>query len=298
MRKRAIVCDFSEYQGHVSWDDLAASALIDGAILRATFGNGGIDSCFSYNFKASLRVDLLDGTYHFADPDDLHARDPEEEAEHYVATVAALWDKRPLLWMLDIEKASRVNKGQPFLDWVKRFVLRVESLVGLGCWVYTGGPFWKEHAPILTEADSAFFARRHLVIAAYVDDPKPYVDMTPWKVVGPTLHQQWGDVGPRGQPGKRYPGVTANVVDTSYFEGTIEEFRDIVASNVSPTIPAPPGDEQAITVPGTPPAIRKSSQSIPALNLPIVDADDGTAVTPIRAGEGEQPYDPEKTPTG
>jgi hypothetical protein len=60
----------------------------------------------------------------------------------------------------------------------------------------------------------------------------------------------------------------------------------------SDTLPAP-ADDTAKTVPDAPSPIRRaSSMKMQAVNAPIIDADDGRAVNPVRAGEGEKEYVP------
>ena len=239
------VLDVSKYQGVIDWHTLAASGTCSGVIVKATDGQTGVDSSFAVNFDGASVVDLLLGTYHFAQPDETDG-DAVKEATHYVRTVQAAAARspgrtRPLLYALDVEKARDIRKGATFVAWCRTFVETVESLTGLVCWVYTGGPFLLEAAGGLSAEDAAFFARRPLWIAAYVDDPTRYVALTPWRDVGYTLHQWAGDVAPGGKPGLRYPGIPANVTDTNRFDGTFTELLAIVSRSALPdTLPAPP----------------------------------------------------------
>ena len=241
----ATILDVSKYQGTIDWHTLAASGRCDGVIVKATDGQTGVDSSFATNFDGASVVDLLLGTYHFAQPDETPG-DAAKEATHYVRTVQAAAARspgrtRPLLYALDVEKARDIRKGATFVAWCRAFVETVESLTGLVCWVYTGGPFILDAAGRMSDDDAAFFARRPLWIAAYVDDPTRYVALTPWRDVGYTLHQWAGDVRPGGLPGLRYPGIPANVVDTNRFDGTFVELLAIVSRSALPdTLPAPP----------------------------------------------------------
>jgi GH25 family lysozyme M1 (1,4-beta-N-acetylmuramidase) len=287
------IIDVSAAQGRPDWHSVAACRLVDGAILKATEGNGYVDPEFARNWAGASAVGLLLGTYHFAHPDFVLASDPEAEADHYVATVGVHWDvTAPMLFALDIEEARKIHAGAEFTSWCRRFVLRVEALTGLVCWIYTGGPFWDEHDGAISADDAAFFALRPLWIAAYVKDPTRYVAMTPWRGVGARMHQIAGNVKADGSPGYRYPGIVANVVDTSVFRGTIEELRALIAqplpdqdTPIPDTIPETPDGNPAV-----PPADRrgKSNPRLPAVKEPGLElGDDNAPATPIRAGEGE-----------
>lgn len=259
----ATIIDVSKYQGRIEWAVLAASGRVDGAILKATDGQTGVDDTFAANFDGARATSLLLGTYHFAQPDE-EPGDAAKEADHYVATVSQRWDRSPLVFALDVEKARHIRKGAPFVAWCRTFVEQMEQRTGLLGWVYTGGPFWNENDGDISDADAEFFAARPLWIAAYVDDPARYVAMTPWRAVGHTLHQWAGDVAPGGKPGIRYPGIAANVVDTNRFGGSLAALRAIIGR------PAPD-------------AMR---DTLPSPAMPLSRIDDGPA-TPLRAGEGE-----------
>jgi hypothetical protein len=86
-----------------------------------------------------------------------------------------------------------------------------------------------------------------------------------------------------------------------YFTADVDEYahglRSLAAEYLREaqrdTWPAPAPDDTAKTVPDAPSPIRRaSSMKLAAVNAPIIDADDGTAVTPIRAGEGQKEYEP------
>lgn len=222
------IIDVSKWQGRINWPLLAASGRIDGAIHKATDGRSEVDERFFENFDGSLATGKLVGTYHFAQPDE-EPGDAAKEADHYVATVSKRWDRSPLIFALDIEKARHVRKGRPFVTWARTFIEQMEQRTGLLGWIYTGGPFWDEHDGNLSDYDAEFFAGRPLWLAAYVVDPAPFVKNTPWREVGHTLWQWSGDVGPRGAPGLRYPGVTDNVVDTNRFGGSLAALRALIA---------------------------------------------------------------------
>jgi hypothetical protein len=94
-----------------------------------------------------------------------------------------------------------------------------------------------------------------------------------------------------------------------YYTAPVEDYakglRSLAAeyqrtvSHTRDTLPSPAPDDTSITVPDAPSPIRRaSSQSMVAVNAPIIeggatiDADDGTAVTPLRAEPGEKEYKP------
>lgn len=212
------ILDISEYQGTVDWDLLAPVGKL--VILRATIGNTGVDAQFLRNYREARRVDSLAGVYHFADPDQRHD-DAKLEAQHFVRTVrmAGFDATQKIAFVLDIEKLGRIEKGPAFCRWVLDFCEEVDRLVGCKyvCGIYTGGYFWNDNDGEPTDDVVQCLRHRFLWLAAYVEDPTRYVSMTLWKDRGATIHQYSGDVGPGGRPGKRYPGVTANVVDTNRF---------------------------------------------------------------------------------
>lgn len=231
-----IVLDVSEYQGDINWDELATDERVIGVILRATFGNAGVDRKFERNLRESLRVGLFRGTYHFADPD-RRTDDAKAEARHYITTVVRTYVKvwsviamlsPQVLYTLDIEKVRDLDKGPAFCDWVLDFCEECDRM--LACkyvtGIYTGGPFWDAHDGEPTDEQRDRLTHRWLWIAAYVNDPTRYVKLTPWRDKGASLHQISGDVSPGGKPGRRFPGITANVVDTNVFlaDGTFDDW--------------------------------------------------------------------------
>lgn len=241
--RMATIIDVSKFQGRIDWRALKAAGVVDGAILKATEGNTGVDPEFAWNAKEAATQDLLLGFYHFAQPDhfalDSTWADPEAEADHFFNTVAPTWialGRPAMVFALDIEKARNIAKGRPFRKWVRRFVERLESHIDQLAWIYTGGPFFDAHdgepndSPDEAE-DREFFARRPLWFAAHVEDATPYLRLTPWRHVGMSMHQWSGDVGPRGAPGIRYPGITANVVDTNSTRGTLRDLLDLLEQN-------------------------------------------------------------------
>lgn len=239
-----IILDVSEYQGTIDWDLLATDKRVRGVILRATFGNMGVDKMFFRNYREAKRVGLLFGAYHFADPD-RRSRDAASEATHFVVTVwtaeveeiKAAGLQQPSLptfamskhmcFALDIEKAKSISKGPEFCDWVLTFCDVADDLLSCKdtCGIYTGGPFWDEHDGEPSDEIRDRLRHRWLWIAAYVNDPTKYINMTPWRDRGAVMHQITGDVSPGKKPGRRFPGITANVVDTNVFLAGDDERR-------------------------------------------------------------------------
>ena len=105
------ILDVSKYQGKIDWPILAASGSCSGVVVKATDGQTGVDSSFAANFDGANTVDLLLGTYHFAQPDETDG-DAVKEATHYVRTVQAAAAHRerpaePALASADEAKAGR-----------------------------------------------------------------------------------------------------------------------------------------------------------------------------------------------
>ncbi len=221
MSQEIIILDVSKFQGRIEWNKLAESNACRGVILKATEGNSIVDDEFARNYLEAKRVGLLRGVYHFAHPD-RRDEDALVESIHFMSTVRkAGYVDEHFMFALDIEESRNVDKGPEFCEWVLTFCERVDELLNCRnvCGIYTGGPFWDEHDGAPSDEVRNRLSSRWLWLAAYVDDPIKYVSMTPWRYRGAALHQRSGDVGPGGRAGIRYPGITANVVDTNVFLG-------------------------------------------------------------------------------
>lgn len=215
---KKLILDVSKYQGLIDWDELKKDERIDGVIIKATDGNGGVDERFYRNWAEAKRVGLLAGAYHFAQADSRQL-DAVAEAHQFFAIIckAGYVPRTPMALALDIEKSRLISKGREFTQWVIDFCTKLGDLTRVRTGVYTGGPFFDEHDGDPDQETIEKLRRWWLWIAAYVNDPKKYIEMTPWKDVGAVLHQYSGDVGPGRAPGLRYRGITANVVDTNRF---------------------------------------------------------------------------------
>lgn len=292
VHERQHLIDISSCQPDVEIDwPAVAGATIDGqpilgVIVKATDGNGGVDPDFvrhvrgirstdAQRIAAGLRPLLIAG-YHFAHPDRM-VHDAELEAAHFIATCDLVG---PLaFYMLDTEEARNIDAGPAFVAWVLAFTDACEAATLVLTMVYTGGPFFNEHAGKLVPEAVPRLQRLPLCVAAYVANPDRYVPH-PW--VRRDLHQRSGDQAPGGEAPLHVPGIGGGRVNVDHdvFEGTRVEFYARVASwhqplpheaeTTQPDSPAVPFTyvEQAevelasgaVTTPDTPSAIAESDR--------------------------------------
>lgn len=255
------IIDVSEAQGYrargnaIVWSDVVRwvgddGERVDAAILKATEGNGYVDKAFVENSAGALAVGLLLGWYHFAHPDNVHANDPVEEAQHFVATVkTAGFVAGKHILALDIEEARQIAKGAPFGTWVLAFCDEVERQSGQCCVIYTGGPFFDDESGEIDDAMQARLARHPLWLAAYVTNPDKFIPKA-WRATGRFLHQDTGDVAPLGKKVLHVAGIGRGVanVDHDEYDGTREDLDAFVAGLIDDptpipgTLPSPPAN--------------------------------------------------------
>lgn len=275
---RAQGIDCSAIQGQPDFEAVAAYG-ISFMWHKATEGSRGVDPRFATNRPRARNAGLLFGAYHFFAPE----QDAVAQADHFCSVVKSI-DDDELAPAIDLE----VLHGMPAFTAVARacaFVERVEQTLGRQCIIYTMPSFW---TPGLS---AGLLASRPLWLAHYRIDPAtgrqysltaPHVP-APW-------NGRWWVWQTSGNRGPRVPGIEC---DVDRNEAEWSDLRELLGG-AHDTIPAPAPEKAPDTKPSTPPAIRRSSQRIAARNEPI--ANDGTAVTPLRAGPGEKEYDPDPGP--
>lgn len=226
------LCDISAAQPVVDFDKVKASGLVVGCIVKATQANGYRDPAFSKHFQDAGRVGLLRGAYHFADPDE-SSGDAVTEANNFIATVRAAGglsnEFEPLFLVLDIEAAAKIHSGLNFTNWVLAWCEQVETVTGIRPWIYTGGPFWREHSGAHDAATTARLQRYPLWLAAYTNSPKPFLPPD-WD--HQELWQDTGDFAPKGKSLLHVPGVggpTTNV-DSDVYYGTLDDLTALLLS--------------------------------------------------------------------
>jgi lysozyme len=205
--------DVSEFQGQPNYDQLKGE--LDFVIIRASFGTARQDHDFTYNRDNARRVGLLRGFYHYAYPE--YTASPESEAEFFVQQVSPL---QPGEWLvLDMEETS--YQGD-LVDWSRRFLVRVEQLVGFKPIFYTYLAILNSH-----NWQSIINNDNGLWLADYDGNPdgSPAVQ---WPIVA---MKQWTDAEPVGGVGN---------VDGDTFFGDSAAFMRYGCPGGEPTPPPPP----------------------------------------------------------
>ena len=129
--------DVSDYQPNINWSQVVASGCA-GGICKATEGTGFTAKTFAGNWATLKSLKALKarrGAYHFARPDQSSGA---SQASRFLSVVAE-WDPDDLL-ILDLEVGSGDLSGWA-LDWLGQ----VAKLSGLKPWVYSYGPFIRQH---------------------------------------------------------------------------------------------------------------------------------------------------------
>jgi lysozyme len=162
MGAMALIPDVSNYQGHVDWNAVLASGRV-GGICKATEALSYVDPTFAANWAALKTLGATKGAYHFAQP---ASTVPEVQADKFLSVVA-LPDPADLL-VLDIE----VGTGD-LSKWALTWLDRVLAKTGIRPWLYSYGPFIRDH---LTDARLADYP---LWLAAYSSKAPPAPP--PWK---------------------------------------------------------------------------------------------------------------------
>lgn len=235
-----LIIDESSCQGKVDHDAVRAwvgpdGERVEGVITKATEGNAdAADPQFARNWSEIARVGFVRGAYHFAHPDQ-RAGDARDEAERFVRQIEAAGGVRPGLDLvaLDLENATQIPPGEPFVRWCADHLDHLDELTGINSGCYIGGPFFAEHAGKSVSSELLERLRRHWHwLAAYVGDPTKFVAL-PWQGdPGWSIWQESGDVAPPGQTILHVAGIGGGQVnvDRDFFRGDGAALRAWVAS--------------------------------------------------------------------
>jgi GH25 family lysozyme M1 (1,4-beta-N-acetylmuramidase) len=284
-----IGCDYSHWQGILAHAANAAAG-IRFAYQKATHGLG-LDPMFLANWRASAGVyERGRGAYHW-----LTDQDPVYQADFLTRTLEMTGDVGELVPAVDFEEPTTKLRGEPLALHLLKCLRRVRALHGealhySGAWYidqFVGPkvspelvaelltyPFWHAEYPRVSIADKRACGSNPPVL------PPPRLPYF-WRMAGvvEAVRQFDGD-----------GGCVLATGDADFNEATEEGLARFTRVRPVSTLPAPPPDDTAKTMPGTPSAVRES-QKMARVDAQIID-DDGTAVTSIRAGEGQKEYVP------
>jgi lysozyme len=146
--------DVSQWQGTVDWAKVGSSD-VRFVIMRATRGAAYLDPMYGTNLTGASAHGLVVGAYHRAKPAGAPG-DAEAEADHFVQVARnAPGDLVPAL---DIEERGGLSVAG-LQDWVRTWLARVRSKLGVRPMVYTSPYFWRT-----AMGDSQWFAQNGYVV--------------------------------------------------------------------------------------------------------------------------------------
>lgn len=199
--------DVSNWQGTIGWSGVA-SAETRFAFVKATEGATWTDAKFAFNREAAAAVGIACGAYHF-----LRATSKvEAQVDHFVSVVGRV-RKGELPPVLDVEDPGqwKGHSKESLTNLVLQWLRAVEARFDVKPLVYLSPSFAKEKLLPLAE-----LADYPLWIAHWTDRapsvPAPWQDWLFW---------QYSSKG-------KLPGITENVVDLDYFNGSDDALNALV----------------------------------------------------------------------
>lgn len=177
--------DVSEFQGTIDWAAVDP-ATVRFAIVRATKGRSYVDPSYATNVAGATANGFVVGAYHRAKPD-AASGDAVTEADLFIDVARnAAGDILPVL---DVEDTGGLSVDR-LQDWVRRWLSRVRSRLGVRPMIYTGPNFWRSQL-----GDTGWFARHGYPLwIAHWDVPSPDVPARDWAGNGWTSWQ-WTSTG-------------------------------------------------------------------------------------------------------
>ena len=172
--------DVSHWQGQIAWADVYADG-VDFAIAKATEGRIYQDDQYTRNKERAEANGIAFGAYHFASPDTT-ANDAVTEANNFVDTAnLGPGNLRPVL---DLEKSGGLGIRK-LRQWVKAWLARVETRLGVKPIIYTSPSFWHDKM-----GNSRWFADNgHALWIAHWHVAAPRVPAKNWGGRGWTIWQ-------------------------------------------------------------------------------------------------------------
>lgn len=129
--------DVSEWQGTISWSQVAASGK-SFAMIRASAGSLTRDATYAVNRPAAKAAGLKIAAYHFANPDSA-ANDALNEANWFLQNATPASGE--MIPALDVEVTNGLSVSE-MQAWVGTWLRRVEAVTGVRPMIYTSPNFW------------------------------------------------------------------------------------------------------------------------------------------------------------
>jgi GH25 family lysozyme M1 (1,4-beta-N-acetylmuramidase) len=165
--------DVSRWQGRIDFAQVWASGKRF-VIAKATEGRYHTDDAYARNRSGALMAGLAFTAYHYAHPDRTRG-DATMEADHFIA-VAGLRHGM-LAPVLDVENGGSLGVSG-LQAWVKTWLWRVYSRVGVRAMIYTTPSFWRT-----SMGNTRWFADNgyRVVWVAHWEAPSPRVPASNWR---------------------------------------------------------------------------------------------------------------------
>lgn len=193
--------DVASYQGYPNWTSVKNSGR-KFAFTKATEGTTYTNPYFATNWSRMKSAGLIRGAYHYGRP----GTDPTSQADYFCNKVAPTHGD--LQMMLDIETTDGKSSSQ-VRSWIVTFINRIVYRTGRPGIIYTGFYFWRDSAGNGSNLNCPLF------LAAYVNDPSPYIPAA-WSYFTFWQYTSSGSV----------PGVSGNV-DLDCFNGSLTGLNNL-----------------------------------------------------------------------
>jgi lysozyme len=157
--------DVSKYQQTIAWESVRDMQVRDirivFAFMKATEGNGNVDSYFKRNWRKSKQAGLVRGAYHFF----IASKDGKTQAQNFIKRVEL--ESGDLPPVLDVEQNYGTSASQLRKE-VKAWLETVETYYGVRPIIYTNVDFYKHYL-------KGHFDDYPLWVAHYLQPNKPRI---------------------------------------------------------------------------------------------------------------------------
>jgi len=207
------IFDISQHQTNCDFR-AAKSAGLEAVIIKATEGMHFVDPQFHNHLAGARAAGLMIGMYHFGT-----GSDGVGQADDFLAAANPGPDN---LLVLDFEKNPNPHGTQMTVPIAEKFVQRVRDKTGRFPAFYCGSFF----AGLMGNQRHQLFGQCPLWLAAFVDDPRPFVQKTwpDWTL--------WQYTDGRNGP-ERVPIAGVGACDRDTFRGSLDELRAIWKSGLA-----------------------------------------------------------------